>query len=807
MKTQIGKIVLILISTLAAIRCQTAHADLTAPLATAYTTGGAWVNDPNGNSPFYSSGDLSVVGNFSNHAPPTPASGATASLLAETITITNGAGTNGLSTSLIGGTNYVLTGLSFLVSGYSTAPISVHIFDVTTNVNGGVTASGASYTIPGGDLLGAGAGLNWTNDQLSGAEQQVYLGLEPGPSTDDQIVLGANHIYAIEIWVSTSASGALNWYKSSAAPQDVGGEGMAGANTAYSASRISGAASGFYGSSQHSWALALYGYPTSAAPAVNSATNAAAVTNFVVDDFNSYGYGPTNIYVGANNYNQGQITNVWSNWSFATAFESLAWDPTSDADGDTNSGSLEITADYSGSANQFLVFDSYNGINPPINGNLVTNFQCDVRFAGSSPITTNSGVGTYGHLSFGVRTASYGQDYFGSVEVPAGNTNWVHVSIPINAATDTNLQSIVDVLLNIYGPYYSPALSGTTTLWIDNIKFVGPGVVISNPPPALTVQPAKPGLRLFAGDVSATYSREEIATTDQGATWVGGTYPVTYSFTLSSFPSLTYQGFQFHMFLVPLNYSPDSAYGNSFIEYDATNNFWLRILSGTTNFTTQVAWKTNSPSANPTNVVASVTTTSVVGTWTLQFSSSTAGTLTAPNGVSTNFTIPAEVAAEFAAPVAAYFGLQPNSTAAEGQFVDVAQITITNTAGNPVSDYFAGDQSLSGYWNNVSAYPASVVVVSTNNANGASDVYWVNWTLPATGYGLAVAPSLTELDTIPWMTPQYYNDYYDVPSSTREGTTQWTLVPSDCLPSVDGSIGGTPSPTGFFQLINPPPAN
>jgi glucuronoarabinoxylan endo-1,4-beta-xylanase len=179
---------------------------------------------------------------------------------------------------------------------------------------------------------------------------------------------------------------------------------------------------------------------------------------------------------GANgfSYSGGQINKVWTNW-FGTAFQSLVWDSTMDANSNVNSGSMKITANFSGSANQFEVYDGSSGINPPVNGVLYTNFQCDVRFQAGSATGLFGGQQCFGNLQFGVATASFGQDYFPTaVNVPASNTNWVHVNIPISVTSDLNLYQINDVLVHIYGPSYSPALSGTTTFWVDNIQFTGP---------------------------------------------------------------------------------------------------------------------------------------------------------------------------------------------------------------------------------------------------------------------------------------------------------------------------------------------
>jgi len=197
---------------------------------------------------------------------------------------------------------------------------------------------------------------------------------------------------------------------------------------------------------------------------------ARAQTVYVVDQFDPAG-------IGGNSYASGQIGNVWANW-FGSAFSNLVWDSTSDASNNPASGSLEITADFNGQGpipNQFEVYDGFYGVVPTLNGLQYTNFQCDVRFAPASATVNN----TFGHLEFGI-AVGYDQDYFGSVDVPASNTNWVHVSLPLDAVADTNLQNINNVLIHIYGPYYSPGLSGPSTLWVDNVEFVGASPVTTN---------------------------------------------------------------------------------------------------------------------------------------------------------------------------------------------------------------------------------------------------------------------------------------------------------------------------------------
>ena len=169
--------------------CGTARADLS---FTNSATVATW-NQEGGQNPFYSTSLSGLTG----QGVPAAGSGATNEILSETFTITNGAGS-----LAVGTTNYLLTGISFISSAGSSG-IRIHLYDVTTNLtsNNGtpLQGSGASYALMTGDLLGGGGGLFYSNNLTS--EQQVNISLSTGTNTDDQIVLGTNHTYALEFSV------------------------------------------------------------------------------------------------------------------------------------------------------------------------------------------------------------------------------------------------------------------------------------------------------------------------------------------------------------------------------------------------------------------------------------------------------------------------------------------------------------------------------------------------------------------------------------------------------------------------------
>ncbi len=538
--------------------------------------------------------------------------------------------------------------------------------------------------------------------------------------------------------------------------------------------------------------------------------------SIIVDQFN-----PTNNpYAGTNVYAvDSEITNVynlWQNYGGNTAVDptNIIWDSTQNctntSNADANSGALKLICNFAGN-NQFVIWNRGPGnnlaMNPPItNGYGLLTFEFDVKYDPSSQTWNNGGVTNFGNLEWGV-VPSYTLAVLGSVQVPATNTGWVHETISL-----TNLVSSDSDLLNITGIFfkqyagYGP-LNGTSILWLDNLKFTYANVPPVIPPPIVAIQKAVPALRIFAGSTANTYDREELATVDGSQSWVGGSYPVSYSFTLLSYPNNNIN--QTHIFLVPANTAGNSMYANGYIEYQATNMLWLVLApNGAGRVTASVQWKTNLPNANPDHTDLLITNSTAVGTWTLTFNSASTGTLTAPGAAAAAFTITdPNVAADFANPVTAYFGLQPNSTAGEGLYEDWASITVTGVAGTQENEDFTKEGSdfdpntyisPSGQFrSDSSALRAGVIIVRTN-----LDLYWVNWTLPAANFALGTKTNL--LQTGSWINPAYYSGYFDETAlrgaPVKLGTKNWVLLPTDDLPTVNGLPGGVLAPTAFFLV-------
>jgi len=394
---------------------------------------------------------------------------------------------------------------------------------------------------------------------------------------------------------------------------------------------------------------------------------------------------------------------------------------------------------------------------------------------------------------------------------PAGGSGYQHVSMPLASFTDAHgsLLNPTDNLLAFYLGFvvYGLANVGIVEVDVENIQ-----LWMTNPPvvyPTLSVVPAKPGLRVFAQDSTHPYNQEGFGTQDPNQSWVGQatpSTPVSYAITFADFD--TVNGFTCFVQFAP-GASPSDPYG----VYNANHAIYWSITHPAPGgyFYTSVDWKTNHPGNGADYNALAFTTTSCTdgrGTWILTFTNDTDGTVLAPDGSSGSFSLPPEAAALFANPVTIDFGSCPNwNTAGYGQWITYGKIAITNVVDGNEYDDFTQDTSLNtSLWNpgfSFNKNPAPNCVVQVPPGNN----YWVNWTVPDDGYGLGTKADLGNA-SIPWYTPSYYGNgvVANTTPTLMGGRLKWTLVPAGCMPTVDGTQGGTPSTTGFFRLSNPAPS-
>jgi fibronectin-binding autotransporter adhesin len=100
-------------------------------------------------------------------------------------------------TFLTGATGFNLGELALVGSGPTGADISVHLFQLVTQVNGTTGGYIPSTAEVGHDLLGGGAGLSFT---FAGGSGAVYEFVFNNSATTDQVALLPNTEYAFEFW-------------------------------------------------------------------------------------------------------------------------------------------------------------------------------------------------------------------------------------------------------------------------------------------------------------------------------------------------------------------------------------------------------------------------------------------------------------------------------------------------------------------------------------------------------------------------------------------------------------------------------
>ncbi len=416
------------------------------------------------------------------------------------------------------------------------------------------------------------------------------------------------------------------------------------------------------------------------------------------------------------------------------------------------------------------------------------------------------------------QTGANGYGVFGSnlllpntdTNVFIAGTGYQHYAISLGSFKNNGVTVTTTTNFSFgFGDVAYPANLGGVpiTIDIDNLQIT----MVTNPPPpprpTISVLPAKRGLRIFQQASDAVYTQEGIATVDINQSWVGlatPSTPVSYAITFQGFDTVA-------NYAMNVQFVPNAGTG-PYAVYNANNDLLWTIRSGggTSGFTTALAFKTNSP-ANvngfETNVVVApmaTTSTNGRGTWTLTFTTDTSGTVTAPDGTSASFVLDPNMAAQFADPMNIFFGTSAGATGGFGQFTDISKIAVTNVGGLNENDNFTSETNLDlTVWDpSFSRDAGSVILVPSTPS------YWANWNIPDDGFGLETKAGLNGGTNV-WFSPNYYGSGTASTNSTPilMGTTlKWTLIPSGCLPTVDGTVGGTRSPNAFFRLASPPPS-
>jgi hypothetical protein len=477
-------------------------------------------------------------------------------------------------------------------------------------------------------------------------------------------------------------------------------------------------------------------------------------------------------------FDTADTASAWSRW-WGAAGQTYEWDGTVDADSNASSGSLKATIQFDlathGGDNQFALLRSFS----LVDGSQYTNLVFDLLWDPASP---QRPAGDFGYMEPGFRNQDFTQNWLPGFAVST-NPGWARITLPINP-TAPKIETITGIVLKMWSGQ-SPGLTGTATFWVDNVKLIARPSDVEDPPPTMSTERAKPGLKVFASAAGSQYQRQNIRTVNPAYSWVGATEPVKYSITIADYPSSTYSGFQTHLFIVPGSGIPTF---ETSVDYNQPNVVFLDIQNQAdggafANF----RYKTNQPGGNAmiygSGTIAGIGSATIRGTWDLTFDPSGAITLTAPNGANTNFAMPPEAVALFSGSTYAYLGIQPNQLSSIGQAATIARLQITGVP-TPIDDSFSGPALDTATWEIIAENAAGITQVPSGAA------FWLSWTLP-------------DRDFVTQMTEDLNGDvgtWNDFPlTGTQIGDRRRVLVLQSQLPlNFTGNY--------FFRLIKHPPA-
>jgi hypothetical protein len=177
---------------------------------------------------------------------------------------------------------------------------------------------------------------------------------------------------------------------------------------------------------------------------------------YVIDQFN----GPSSI-------------NTWFTY-FQPTPVSFAFDAADAGGGSAESGSMKITADFSSTKYGFGIARTLSGV-PWVTSVSLPNtayayLSMDIRWDPSSVLDGNGMLPSYAPATF---NSGFGiQSPATVVASPSGNLDWVHVVIPLSAAT--TVPDVAGFVFWMWGTDSSGPLSinKPVTCWIDNVELM-----------------------------------------------------------------------------------------------------------------------------------------------------------------------------------------------------------------------------------------------------------------------------------------------------------------------------------------------
>lgn len=384
----------------------------------------------------------------------------------------------------------------------------------------------------------------------------------------------------------------------------------------------------------------------------------------------------------------------------------------------------------------------------------------DVYYDGPTPSTSTDYAGF--QVLIANSASPYNWAYVGHVNFTAAMIGtWTHVTFPCAS-------SGIDTAAGLAIQSTPGNTSGSTPItWhVDNVTAWNP---VTHPTLTLSKNTAPGGVQISVDSDGTSNPDDQEGFTSPSADnnetnffWIGQT-PATYSFTLTNFPSpASAPGFDAHIYLVngdslTLNQN-DFGYNQTYsgVPYNAVDYAGLRVQNSTNSMGVNVdfEWKTNMPYANATNLYLTALTNlaSANGTWTLSFSSATAGTITTPGGSNITFTLPNFQADpnynnNFGPTMGTsmvQFGLFKNDVfltgVNDGQSATITHVTVATSLGTNYNDSFGGPGLTANYaWQIAEYYEDGY---DREVWIPAGTAYWLKWNTTVAGYTVLSTNSL-----------------------------------------------------------------
>ena len=450
-------------------------------------------------------------------------------------------------------------------------------------------------------------------------------------------------------------------------------------------------------------------------------------------------------------------------------------------------------------------------------------FECDVKVDPSS--TPFSSMTDYGAFTIAIRGNGYdGPHNCTPNSIPlttAAFTSWQHLklALPTLDSGGNTITNSPGYDIELVGNYMGPV-----KLYIDNIQLTKP---VTSPSITALTKNNTPGgvkIQLDANGNSNPNDQEGICTPSAANDvsdffWVNQT-PATYSFTLTNFPppaapftglanppASPGAGYDAHIYVCNGDsiqafnggYSYNQTYSGA--NYNMVDDLELHIRNanvstndGLGTFTLSngviavINWKTNQPNFNSSNQIAFhfPNMASANGTWTLNFSDNTHGTLVAADGSLNSFTLPdfyndPDYTANFTPTTSfVHFGVYKYGNTNNNSLGNVfTRVSVTNTVA-AITDTFGGPGLGANYaWQVAEYYQYAANRVLWIPYGTA---WWLEWGLPSTGYSVESVGSLTGT----WGDAGVTYIYTDA-----TGTNIFGAVPAASLPAGN---------TAFFRL-------